>query len=165
VPIELRDVTPADLPAVVDLNRAAVDALSEASLEDMAWFARVAVYFKVAVEGDALLGFLIAFTPHVQGYPSENYRWFQARYDDFVYVDRVVVAEQARGRGLGRRFYEDLERFAQGRATRITCEVYLRPRNDGSLRFHAQLGFHEVGTLDIKGGTKTVSLLCKPVSA
>jgi predicted GNAT superfamily acetyltransferase len=165
VSIELRDVTPADFPALVEMNRAALAAVSEASLEDMAWFAEVAVYFKVAAEGDAVHGFLIALTPDVQGYPSENFRWFQARYDDFVYIDRIIVAEGARGRGLGQRFYEDLERFARGRATRITCEVYTRPRNDGSLRFHARLSFHEVGTLDIGGGKKTVSLLSKPVGA
>jgi predicted GNAT superfamily acetyltransferase len=165
VSIELRDVTPADFPALVAMNRAAMPAVSEASLEDMAWFAGVSVYFKVAAEADALHGFLIALTPDVQGYPSDNFRWFQAHYDDFVYVDRIVVAGAARGRGLGQRFYEDLERFARGRATRITCEVNTRPRNDGSLRFHARLGFHEVGTQDTEGGKKTVSLLSKPVGA
>lgn len=156
-------MTPADLPALLDMNRAALAAVSEVSLEGMAWFAEVAAYFKVAADGDALYGFLIALTPDVHGYASDNYRWFQARYDDFVYIDRVIVAEGARGRGLGQRFYEDVERFARGRATRITCEVYSRPRNDGSLRFHARLGFQEVGTQDTAGGKKTVSLLSKPV--
>lgn len=137
MPIELRDVVPADLPVLVDMDRAAMPAVSEAALEDLAWFAGVAAYFKVAVEAGALRGFLIALLPDVQGYASENYRWFQARYDDFVYVDRIVVAEPARGRGLGQRFYADLERFARGRATRITCEVNTRPRNDGSLRIRA----------------------------
>ncbi|NNE42793.1 MAG: GNAT family N-acetyltransferase, partial [Gemmatimonadetes bacterium] len=48
-----------------------------------------------------------------------------------------------------------------GRAPMITCEVNTRPRNDGSLRFHARLGFREVGTQETEGGAKAVSLLEK----
>lgn len=162
VTMEIRDVTAADLPVVVEMNRAAMPAVSDASLEDMAWYAEHAAYFKVATDGDALCGFLIAFTPGAS-YGSENYRWFQARYADFVYVDRIVVADGARGRGLGQRFYEDVERFALGRATRITCEVNIRPRNEGSLRFHSRLGFEEAGTQDTEGGKKAVALLVKPL--
>jgi predicted GNAT superfamily acetyltransferase len=80
-------------------------------------------------------------------------------------VAYLAIGDGGLRRGLGQRFYEDLERFARGRATRITCEVYARPRNDGSLRFHARLGFQEVGTQDTNGGKKTVSLLAKPVGA
>jgi predicted GNAT superfamily acetyltransferase len=32
-------------------------------------------------------------------YDSPNFRWFSARYPRFVYVDRIVVASAARGRG------------------------------------------------------------------
>ena len=39
--IDLRDVTPADYPALVAMNRAAMPAVSDASLEDIAWFAGV----------------------------------------------------------------------------------------------------------------------------
>lgn len=162
VTMELRDVAAADLPVVVEMNRAAMPAVSDASLEDMAWYAEHAAYFKVATDGDRLSGFLIAFTPEAS-YTSENFRWFQARYADFVYVDRIVVTEGARGHGLGQRFYEDVEEFARGLATRVTCEVNIRPRNEGSLRFHARLGFQEAGTQETEGGKKAVALLVKPL--
>ena len=162
--IELRDVTPADYRAVVDMNNAAVPAVSETSLDGIAWFAGVSKYFKIAIDRDRLCGFLIALTPDVQGYASENFRWFQARYDDFIYVDRIVVAESARGAGLGQRFYDDLERNARGRANRITCEVNIRPPNEGSLRFHVRQGFLQVGTQETEGGKKTVSLLVKQLA-
>ena len=155
--ISLRNVAPQDLQAVVALNQAAMPALSDTTPEEMQWFAEVAGYFKVAVEDGRVVGFLIALTPGVP-YRSINYGWFTARYDDFVYVDRIAVAEEARGRGIGRMFYEDLERFSAGRP-RITCEVNIRPRNEGSLRFHARHGFVEVGTQDTEGGKKTVALL------
>ena len=41
-------------------------------------------------------------------YDSPNFLWFRERYPAFVYVDRVVVADSARGRGLARALYDDL---------------------------------------------------------
>src|SRR4051794_11216701 len=36
-------------------------------------------------------------------YDSPNFLWFRSRYQRFVYVDRIVVAASARGRGYARR--------------------------------------------------------------
>ena len=96
-------------------------------------------------------------------YFSENYRWFAARYEEFVYVDRVVVAEERRGSGVGRAFYEDIIEFSFSRAPVLLCEVNVKPRNDRSLRFHERFGFAEVGQLDTEGGSKRVSLLARPI--
>src|SRR4051812_2035101 len=41
-------------------------------------------------------------------YASPNFQWFRARYPRFVYVDRIVVAPSARGRGYARLLYRDL---------------------------------------------------------
>ena len=54
--------------------------------------------------GDA---FLLAFDQDAD-YDSPNYLWFRSRYPRFVYVDRIVVARSARGRGCARRLYSDL---------------------------------------------------------
>src|SRR4051812_24182944 len=88
-------------------------------------------------------------------YDSPNFLWFRERYRAFVYVDRVVVADSARGRGLARRLYDDL--FAAARAAgheRIVCEVNSDPPNPASDAFHAALGFAPVGTAEIHGGKK-----------
>ncbi|TIV68514.1 MAG: GNAT family N-acetyltransferase, partial [Mesorhizobium sp.] len=74
-----------------------------------------------------------------------------------VYVDRVVVAAAARGRGHARRLYEDL--FEQARRaghTMVTCEVNADPPNPASDAFHAALGFGEVGDAVMHGGKKSV---------
>jgi predicted GNAT superfamily acetyltransferase len=89
---------------------------------------------------------------------SMNYRWFSVRYDDFVYLDRVAVAADHRGCGIGSRLYEEVER--RTRAVWFTLEVNLRPRNDGSLRFHARKGFVEVGQQETDYGA-LVSLMAK----
>lgn len=110
-----------------------------------------------------LLAFLIGLRPG-NAYASENYRYFEARGNDYLYVDRIVVAEAARGRRVGRQLYDavfDLAR-AEGRAE-VDCEVNLDPPNPGSLAFHARLGFERVGEQPTKGGTVTVALLAAAV--
>ena len=46
----------------------------------------------------------------------------------------------------------------------LLCEVNVKPRNEGSLRFHHRLGFREVGQQDTEGGAKRVSMLAKPIT-
>jgi hypothetical protein len=109
----------------------------------------------------ALDAALIAFDQDA-AYASPNFLWFKARYPRFVYVDRVVVAPSARGRGLARTLYEDL--FATARDAgheRVVCEVNSVPPNPASDAFHARLGFDVVGDASIHGGAKTVRYLMR----
>src|SRR5258706_13497028 len=53
-------------------------------------------------ESDA---FLIVFDQD-SAYESANFLWFKQRYPNFAYVDRIVVAQEARGRGIARQLYE-----------------------------------------------------------
>ena len=79
------------------------------------------------------------------GYESLNYRWLSERYDRFAYIDRIAVAEAARGRRIGEALYTAaIEAFAGNRPV-LLAEVNLEPPNPGSLRFHKRLGFREVG--------------------
>ena len=103
--------------------------------------------------------FIISFDQDAD-YDGVNFQWFRDRYERFVYVDRVVVAPEARGRGHARRLYADL--FHQARRAgrdRIVCEVNSSPPNPVSDAFHASLGFEEVGLASIHGGAKTVRYL------
>jgi predicted GNAT superfamily acetyltransferase len=95
-------------------------------------------------------------------YDNPNHRWFRARYDRFVYVDRIVVAQAARGRGLARQLYERLirEAIAAGH-DRIVCEINLDPPNPQSDAFHAALGFVPLATASIHGGAKTVRYMAR----
>jgi len=93
-------------------------------------------------------------------YDSPNFQWFRARYPRFVYVDRIVVAASARGRGCARRLYNDLfEHARRAGHDRLVCEVNSSPPNPESDAFHAALGFLEVGTASVYGGSRTVRYL------
>ena len=76
-----------------------------------------------------------------------------------MYVDRIVIDPSFQNKGLGLDFYDDLKIFCQGYAPIITCEVNLKPKNDGSLIFHKKYGFEQVGIQETEGGKKEVSLM------
>jgi uncharacterized protein len=102
---------------------------------------------------DALL---LAFDQDAN-YDSPNFLWFRSRYSRFVYVDRIVVAPAAEGRGHARRLYRDLfQQASLAGHERVVCEVNSDPPNPASDAFHAALGFVEVGSAAIHGGGKVV---------
>ena len=104
-----------------------------------------------------LAGFMIGLRPGT-AYQSLNYRWFCEHYDDFAYVDRVVVADWAQRRGVAEALYRGFA-MSQTDVDILTCEVNIRPANDGSMRFHQRMGFRQVGTQEVDNGEKEVALL------
>jgi predicted GNAT superfamily acetyltransferase len=159
----VRDAIASDHAAVLALNNAAAPHVNELSTDMFAWIVARADYFRLAEDAGGLAGFVIALRPGHE-YWSLNYKWFTARGGDFLYLDRIVVAERARGTGVGRALYDDIDRFARGRWPRITLEVNLLPPNPGSLAFHERLGFRRVGVLEAEGGTKVVALMERATS-
>jgi uncharacterized protein len=143
-----------EIDHILSLN--AAHEVETSPLDHSALGAMLETAFHSATEGAGRDGFLIAFNQDAP-YSSQNFLWFKARYDRFVYVDRVIVAPHARGQGLARRFYEGL--FDRARAAghhRIVCEINLEPPNPGSFAFHASMGFAEVGQAEVGRG-KVVS--------
>jgi len=117
-----------------------------------------ASYLSQVAEPD--LGFLITF---IKGstYDSPNFVWFVERMNNFVYVDRIVVAAHARGQGIARRFYEGLFASAQAEGyEHVVCEVNSDPPNPISDQFHAALGFTPVGQASLSNG-KSVTYLSR----
>jgi predicted GNAT superfamily acetyltransferase len=159
----VRDAVTADRAAVLALNNGAAPNVNELSEREFSWITGHADYFRVAVDESGLAGFVIALRPGLE-YWSLNYRWFAERGSDFLYLDRIVVADRARGTGVGRALYDDLDRFAGGTWSRITLEVNLLPPNPGSLAFHERMGFRRVGVREEDGGTKAVALMERATS-
>ncbi|NML47199.1 GNAT family N-acetyltransferase [Ramlibacter sp. G-1-2-2] len=154
----LRPASPGDFGAILALNEASVHFLSPLSPARLQHLHAQSALHLVAEEEGEVQAFLLAFREGAD-YDSVNYQWF-ARHDErFLYIDRVVVAEAARGRGVGRTLYEATFAFArQQRLPRVTCEFDIDPPNPVSELFHANFGFAEVGRQAVAGGTKQVSL-------
>jgi hypothetical protein len=157
------ELKPAEFGLVLAMNNAAVPNVNHAEPDEMSELIGMASV-PVALaddDDDTVLGFVLALPPGVN-YGSENYRWFSERYDSFAYVDRIVVADGARGRGIGVELYRAVTDYAvEHGIPRVLCEVNLDPPNPGSLRFHKRIGFEEVGQQRTKNGTYLVSLLAK----
>lgn len=157
-------------PCVISPDaEAAALALNNAHATELSWLdaERLAMLLGQAFHARQIgpaRAFLLAFDQNAE-YDSPNYRWFQARYPRFVYVDRVVVERAARGLGHARRLYADLiGRAAKVGHDLIVCEVNTDPPNPASDAFHAKLGFTEVGSAVIHGGCKTVRYLALPIA-
>ena len=102
---------------------------------------------------------LLAFEPTAD-YDGVHFLWFRNRSSDFLYIDRIVVAEQHRRSGVGRKLYAEVfEQAARLGHTRLVCEVNIKPANPVSDRFHAERGFEEVGRAELNGGAKVVRYL------
>lgn len=153
----LRDATANDALAVLALNRAFVSVLSPLDAARLTHLAGQSARYRVAEQAGQVLAFLLAMREGAD-YDSPNYRWFAERYPRFLYVDRIVVAAQAQGLGLGAALYGDVFAYATAvGVTVVTCEFDLVPPNQVSARFHARLGFREVGRQTLGAG-KEVSL-------
>jgi predicted GNAT superfamily acetyltransferase len=162
---EIHSVATTDVSQTQPLGRALL-ALNNAHARELSWLEPERLEYLV---GEALLArrigeidaFLLAFDQDAR-YDSPNFLWFRARYPRFAYVDRIVVAASARGRGCARRLYDDLfEHAVRIGHDRVVCEVNQDPPNPASDAFHAALGFVEVGTANIYDGSRTVRYLLR----
>ena len=150
-------------PAALALNNAHAMELSWLNPAQLRSLLRQAFYARRIGNLEA---FLLALDERASEYDSPNYLWFRSRYPRFVYVDRVVVSSEARGRGHARRLYADLIACAtEAGHDLVVCEVNSAPSNKASEAFHASLGFTEVGTAVIHGGEKTVRYLALSLPA
>lgn len=145
-PIEI-DVD--DQPALLALNNDYATELSWQSPESFAQLLHRAWFARRIGRADALL---ISFDQDAD-YQNANFAWFGARYPRFVYIDRVVVASAARGKGYARRLYAELIDAARSAGhDHLVCEINSEPPNPVSTAFHQQLGFTMVGEATLTNG-------------
>jgi uncharacterized protein len=162
--VRLRPIEDADVEGLAALNDAEVPRVGHLGVSGLRAHLPRCAPALVAVDDEGRhAGFVLALPTGVD-YPSVNYRWFEDRGVDHLYVDRIVVAPHARRGGVAGMLYAAVERAAeeQGRAE-VTCEVNIRPRNEPSLAFHAARGYAEVGRQETDDGDKTVVMLARPV--
>jgi predicted GNAT superfamily acetyltransferase len=145
---EIRNLCPEDFAWVLGLNTEVEAETSPLDASALAAMTKEAL-LAAGIEERA---FVLAFREGAE-YASPNYKWFAARFATFAYVDRIVVVAHARGQGLGGKLYEHLFKLCAQRALPfVGCEVNVDPPNPGSDKFHAALGFVELGQARLKNG-------------
>ncbi|KZL15887.1 GNAT family N-acetyltransferase [Pseudovibrio sp. Ad26] len=154
----IRSFIAGDLTWMHALNQEHAVELSSLTRDGFAELIEKATYVRVA---EKEVGLLISYDQDGD-YSSINFKWFCVAYDNFLYVDRIVISKAARGQGIARKLYDDLFSFAKAKGyERIVCEVNSDPPNPASDAFHASLGFQIVGEAELEGKGKTVRYMEK----
>ena len=156
--IGVRDANRDDYEAILALNSSEVGHTSAMDAARLALLDGLSCYHRVVCVDARVSGFLLAMRDGA-AYENDNFGWFSQRYEQFVYVDRIVISSAARGLRLGSLLYEDLFGWArQNGIPLVTCEYNIVPPNEPSRLFHEKFGFREQGTQWVDNHSKQVSL-------
>ncbi|CAK9781392.1 acetyltransferase [Cutaneotrichosporon oleaginosum] len=151
-----RPLAPADVAPLLALNNEHAQALSWQEPGQFDTLLGTAFHTRTIGPEGAPAALLVAFDQSA-AYDNDNFRWLKARFSTFVYIDRVVVAASAAGKGYARALYDELgETAAAAGQQRLVCEINVDPPNPGSVAFHSKMGFREVGRARLDNG-KTVA--------
>jgi hypothetical protein len=156
--VVIRAVHESDYAKVVELNAGEVQHTSAMDLDRAFYLDNLSAYHRLAEFDGTAAAFLLAMKDHTP-YQNDNFSWFAARYEQFLYIDRIVVGSHFQGKGIGSLLYRDLFEYAREQnIALITCEINIIPPNRRSLDFHAKSGFKEVGRQWLDSGQKQVSM-------
>lgn len=155
----LRPLRQTDVPDVLALNEANVEMLSTMDEAELASVLSLSDRFDVLDVDGAFAGFVVTMRPGT-AYDSAYYGWFASTFEQFYYLDRIVLHPDFRRQGFGGFVYDEIEQVAKDYG-RLCLEVNLVPRNDPSLAFHGGRGFVEIGRYGDE--EHLVSLMEKPL--
>lgn len=162
----VRELRSEDLGRVLALNQANTPEVGSIDAERLEYLFGECAIALAATAGSEVLGFALVLPPG-STYDSVNYRWFADRGADIMYLDRVAIDAEHRGRGLGRALYTSVfDRIVAEHPdmTRLGLEVNIEPPNPASMAFHRRLGFTQVGRQKTPYGA-VVSLMERPVGS
>ncbi len=160
--LNIREAQLEDIDWIVDLNQANVPAVGSLTREDYVDLEpKCHAVLLAEDETGERLGFVVLMV-RGRDYASANYQWFEKTLDNFLYVDRIAVAEKGRGKGVGLALYSEALDMAEAQgAEKLAAEVNIKPMNEISLNFHKKLGFEEIGELNHPDQGKTVVMLTR----
>lgn len=155
--ITLRDATLTDTTTIVALNDAVVEVTSPMDADRFKVLFDISSHCVVAEQDGDVIGFVLAMQTG-DAYENANFDWFSQRLNNFVYIDRIAIAEAGRGHGLGGKLYAHVVDAARKAGCLVMCaEMDLVPPNEQSLKFHKKSGFVKLGEREYESG-KIVSM-------
>ena len=144
--MNLRRLQADDIATMWRIHEEGLPGVGKVSEEALADLLTLCDFPRGAFQNDKLVGFVLCLLPGTR-YASLNYAWFNERYDNFVYVDRIAVAQSHRNLQVGTLLYANVIEHADKLGWPIAAEVSLEPPNPGSMRFHARHDFEQAGVL------------------
>ena len=127
------DMQPSDFAEVLSLNNLNIAAVGELTKPKLKFLFNNCETALVAHDDDQLIAFAFAFREG-STYNSPNYAYFVERHAQFLYVDRIVVAKECQGQGVGSKIYK---RLLKGP---LVC-LEVNAANPRSREFHINKGF------------------------
>ena len=158
--MQIRYLTVNNIQTMWEINEQGLPGTGKVSLDEMKNLLNISELSVGAFEDDSLLGFVICLLANT-AYGSLNYAWFNQRFENFIYVDRVAVDEKYRNQGIGQALYDTVFDYASEHQLPVTAEVSLRPQNLGSDRFHLRHGFSAIAEVD--HGDKAVTMYIRNI--
>lgn len=152
----VREIARDDFDEIIDINQNALEGVGPLDPDSLQHLVDEADQALVLDDDGDIAGFVITL-PTGADYDSSRYDWFEERLDDYVYLDRIVVASSHRRRGVASRLYDVVEQDKP-----IALEIY--ETNDASLAFHEGRGFEPVGEMT-HAGKVNVMLVREPQAA
>ena len=145
--LEIRPLSKTDVESIWKINEDGLPGTGKVSHEEIDSLLDFSSLAIGAYFGEELAGFVICLPPKT-AYGSLNYAWFNQRYNEFLYVDRIAVAKRYQNQKIGTMLYDFVKRNAIENGIPVTAEVNIQPPNPGSMRFHDRHGFQQVGVLE-----------------
>ena len=118
---------------------------SLSSIEHLRQLIQLSSYQFYVVKDDEIKGFIICFKEK-SSYDSPNYKFFCNTESNFIYIDRIAIKDSFRRQGIGKSFYELIEKIAFTKEIPLCCEVNTFPENLISIKFHEDFGFKKIGS-------------------
>lgn len=146
----IRPIEQHDHDTIIELNQNALEGVGPLDHESLALLVKQAEQALVLDADGDVAGFVITL-PTGAVYDSSRYAWFEERLADYVYLDRIVVADTHRRQGVASRLYDAVEDELP-----VALEVY--DTNASSLAFHRRRGYEPVGELEHAGKTNLMML-------
>jgi len=157
---QVRELAPGDLEAALELNQHWVPHVGSIDAAGLGALVEQASLSLVAETTNGELGGFAVVLREGADYGSPNYRWFAGRHGAFTYLDRIAIAPESQGSGLGRMLYGVVADWGRSVGSPVLCaEVNLVPPNPESLAFHRRLGFADAGTQWTYDNTVQVQML------
>lgn len=153
--MEIRELSGSDVQKMWEINEQGLPGtgkVDEQGLLNLLEYSEISVG---AYEDGELLGYVICLPPATE-YGSLNYAWFNENMADFLYVDRIAVAQIHRDKGIGSRLYSHIIEYS---GKQIAAEVSLNPPNLASMRFHGRFDFEKIG--ELHHNTYSVNLMLR----